>query len=693
MMKYTVLATALSALCLLPSLPGAAPVPSMRPASTLAAQEVIDLDKFLKEFHRAMEIKATKEMASITRRNPDAALILIIEYGERISIQTNEELETDMAAFVRAWRDAFNSEFGAIMYEYFSLMKVQVRSFRGQRIGDFKVFERDYNAAIEARDWAALDLACERYEVLAKSFVKAGDYYYSSECWRRAAVGFDSGIRGNDADIERAGKAYAEVVATRKRIELEDRHYAQAKARGDQLLGLIKQGADSSGDGSGGSEKEGFTRKVSGISLGESVTRALEFEMLTDLKGAYRPAYQVTELAPIWNGFNFGKPGTTANILSFKEGPQGIRTGGGVSIDVDRDGTGDLDVDITGNIEPVEFVIGEGEAERKWGFLAQVMGEDEIYQGIGTNMGVSENNMSLPILPGASMKGEIDGVPFRVIDDNLDGTYGSQPHYWEFWGLEGGSTQPEYDTIVVGKSKRAIPWSEYVQVESQWYQVLSGNFGKEIVTSKAQLETGTLKLSFSGPKPSFMIIRGANAFQFCFFDLLAGGKDGIEVPAGTYSLLAGGIEKGKRKQTMKALILPSVNLKAWTVKPGETTTIEMGAPFSFRFKAEESSKIVRVKGKSVVVVGSAGERYERLWNCSPRPEVAMRKAGTKKSGRAVSMPSILDRDSLFDQGFGAAWYPLDLELDKRKPGEEVELMLLEKKHKLFGKIESDWKKP
>ena len=690
MMKFSSFATSLGALCFLVTGALATAPLTSRALPTPTVQEQIDLEKFLEDFHRAMEIKATAEMANITRRNPEAALFLIIDYGERISIQSNEILETDMAAFIAAWKSAFNSDFGLIMYEYFSLMKVQVRSFRGQRIGDFKVFERDYQKAIAAKDWAALDLSCERYEVLAGAFVKAGDHYYASECWRRAAVAYDEGVRGNAANIEKAGQAYAEVVTARKRIELEDQHYSNAKSRSDQLLGQLKDSGKGAARGKGEAEGD-FTRKLAGVSLSEAVTIPLEFEMYESLKGPFRPAYHLTDITPIWSGFNFGKPGTTSNILSYQSGPQGIRSSGGVMIDTNRDGTGDLEVAITGNVEPVEFTIGEGDAERKWGFLTQLLGNDEIYQGIGMNMGVSEQNMSLYIAPAATMKGEIDGVPFRVIDDNVDGTYGSQPQYWGLWGLSGGSVQPEYDTIVVDEGKRAQPWSEYVKVGESWYQIRSVNFGKEITASKAKLETGMLKLDFKGPKPDFLIVRGANTFEFCFYDVLAGGKKGIEVPAGDYSLLAGGLVKGKRKQAMKALILPSVHMKLWTVKPGESTTIEMGAPFGFSFTTKDSSRSVKIKGESVVVTGKAGERYERLWNCSTRPDAQMRKAGTRKSGRTESMPVILDRDSLFDAGFGAAWFPLDLELTKKKQGEEVEIMLIEKKNKLFGEIVSEWK--
>ena len=37
------------------------------------------------------------------------------------------------------------------------------------------------------------------------------------------------------------------------------------------------------------------------------------------------------------------------------------------------------------------------------------------------------------------------------------------------------------------------------------------------------------------------------------------------------------------------------------------------------------------------------------------------------------------------------WFPFDGKVAKKKSGEDVEVRLFEKKNKLFGKIESDWK--
>ena len=94
------------------------------------------------------------------------------------------------------------------------------------------------------------------------------------------------------------------------------------------------------------------------------------------------------------------------------------------------------------------------------------------------------------------------------------------------------------------------------------------------------------------------------------------------------------------------------------------------------------------------MVGSHGERYERLWNCAARPEVSVRKAGVKRGGKKEKMDRLQNLDELTPDNkrvwsYVDAWYPLDLEMPKKEG--KVVVQLREKKNKLFGAIESVWK--
>ncbi len=107
----------------------------------------------------------------------------------------------------------------------------------------------------------------------------------------------------------------------------------------------------------------------------------------------------------------------------------------------------------------------------------------------------------------------------------------------------------------------------------------------------------------------------------------------------------------------------------------------------------KGAEAVTVAGASVTVVGSRGERYERTWGCAPRPDVMLRKAGSRKGGKGEKMGAVMDLNAM-EEGkrifsYGDTWRPLDTTVDNKY--DEVEVQLVEKKNKLFGKIESVWK--
>jgi hypothetical protein len=292
-----------------------------------------------------------------------------------------------------------------------------------------------------------------------------------------------------------------------------------------------------------------------------------------------------------------------------------------------------------------------------------------------------------------SMVGSLGGTDIRVIDENLDGLYGGQAWSWEYLGLTKGNLHWELDSVVLGGSKRALPWSELLQVGDQWYRMAAPDAGTRLEATPVEVPTGKLKLDFKGPSVSWLVVQGAGALERCYYDV-ASEKGGVEVPAGTYSLLVGEVRKGKKQQTAKALMVPGTSTPTWTVEAGKTTEVALGGPFGFDFQTAGAEEAVTVLGKSVVITGAHGERYERPWNCRARPEVEIRKPGSKKGNKPEEMDVVLDMLEMNDSGgfaFGQqdAWFPLDTTF--AFSGEEYEVRLSEKKNPLFGKIESEWK--
>jgi hypothetical protein len=194
-----------------------------------------------------------------------------------------------------------------------------------------------------------------------------------------------------------------------------------------------------------------------------------------------------------------------------------------------------------------------------------------------------------------------------------------------------------------------------------------------------------------GVSADWLLVRGTGDREDCFFDLLAN-RGGVEVPTGTYELYTGQVSKGKRDQLAKALVCPSSNTPTWRVDPGQTAVVELGAPFGFDFDFTQDDERVTVDGGSIVVTGRGRETYQRLWNCVVHPELESRRAGSSRGGKEGKLRSAESQEDITDNqnDFSLAWRPFNYEFDKKKPGETLELQMLEKKNKLFGKIESDW---
>src|SRR6185503_13944414 len=228
----------------------------------------------------------------------------------------------------------------------------------------------------------------------------------------------------------------------------------------------------------------------------------------------------------------------------------------------------------------------------------------------------SDDNMSLYVAPAASLVGTLNGVRVRVIDDNMDGLYGSEPKNWRWPGLLEGEDQPDLDSVVIGDAKVARPWSRLQKIGDAWFELTPTENGLDFTASAVQVQSGTLQLDLKGLPATWLVVRGVGeGFETLFYELVNGGTNKAEVPAGAYEVYVGQIASGKKDQTMKALILPGSKSRTWKVGAGETTKLELGMPLTLDFAVRQDEETVTVDAKSLVVIGRGGETYQRLWNC------------------------------------------------------------------------------
>ncbi|MFT7539852.1 MAG: hypothetical protein ACI9K5_000811 [Gammaproteobacteria bacterium] len=388
--------------------------------------------------------------------------------------------------------------------------------------------------------------------------------------------------------------------------------------------------------------------------------------------------------------------GSTAKLATFEESPTFMRLGATkIGVDWDNDGEADAEVSMTGSVTPLQFTVGEGDNAREMALLLNVGLQDDTFHGFRQDLGPSDGYMGVFFAPAGSMVVDLAGTSLRIFDGNVDGIYGSLGEAvksWQYAGCRKDSYQPDLDSIQIGNSKHAVPFSEMIQVDGNWYSLQVELNGNRISAQPvANVPTGTVKLKMKGVSADFLVLSGIGSLENLYFDVMANGAKGVEVPAGTYALFSGQVSKGKRQQTMKALILPGSGMNNFTVAEGETLTIEFGAPFGFDFGISQNDDTVTIDEDSVIITGKGGETYQRLWNCVPLVDVLVRQAGARKGVDVGTLRPSQSREEITANGWVSAWFPISRELDKGKmSGDEVEVQLFQKKNKLFGKIESAW---
>jgi hypothetical protein len=647
---------------------------------------------FMAEFRKLMQIQGKDEMVALMRKHQTEAILAIRETAQLISDGSSDELETDMQALVSTFEKAFDSRFAQIEYDYFSLrltgeFKKKHKELQTRYIAKLK----DYNDAAAKKDANLLAAVAQEFDSLGLAFGELGDDYLTAECCLGVAKCFSEELVGSKADLRRVCDGWKGFIAARDKCELQDTLYTQAKELVEHLE------TTGFGDPSKGPEARAAATAAEKAATDSSYTATplkATFELVPDLEALQRPLYTADTNYQLWAGVSMAKQGTTATFQALEKSPTVVRTGATkAAVDLNGDGTGEVEIALTGKITPVQLTLGEGDEARPWAFLAVNGIEQDTYQGFKLNLAPTTDFMTIYVAPAASLVGMVNGVRVQVFDDNMDGVYGSPPKEWQYIGVVEGSTQRDVDSVRIGEEKFARPWSRLQKIGDAWYKLEPTPTGVDLQATRQDVETGTMQLDIKGVEATWMIVRGTGEQKDLFFDIASGGANTVELPAGGYELYVGQVAMGKRAQMAKALVLPGKNTPLWKVSPGSPTKVALGAPFGFQFTFKQDEKTVTVEGPSIAVTGRSQETYQRLWNCVVTAEVNLRKAGSGKGKKEGKLQPVTSQEPIyqeFNNDYRVVWFPVTVPLDKPKENETVEVQLFEKKNKLFGKIESEW---
>jgi len=253
--------------------------------------------------------------------------------------------------------------------------------------------------------------------------------------------------------------------------------------------------------------------------------------------------------------------------------------------------------------------------------------------------------------------------------------------------LRGNPLFRDLDAMVVGKSKVAVPFSDVVRLGDTWTRIkLSDTQGKTLKTRAMSLDSGFVKVDWDGPNPPTSLVVGeVRELQGAYFDVA--GKKAVEVPVGRYQIAIGKIDKGKKTQAQQVWIFKGKS-KAFEVKAGETTTLEMGGAYRFEFETENDGRKFTIKGDSILLY----DRFDALiGKMAPNillPEVTIKTetGSTLSKGKEMRIVSTEE----FNKGHFRAYLPQDFEIDK-SPSAKCQARLSLKKDKfLGGPFDSEW---
>ena len=648
-------------------------------ASPVTLQGLAD---FKEKFEQARKVNAKDEMRKLVRTRKDDAVFYVVEVAESIANNPSEIVFERMAAISEAWSAEVRTPFCENMERFFSNLSGPFKTDRRKFMLEYKKLEKAWFENIGgAKDRQVLNQHAAAFKRLAESFTAIGDKYFESNSWQFVALSLDDIHEKGGPDLRGAAEGYKACLEARKAVGLKDKVVTGYEERLRQLEAL----------GYGEAPKEGSPEAAAAAEAAKPFTVQAAAAEPLEPGDLVRPNWFLDDHFVIWHQIYLQGKGSSAAIGRLEGGPQALRTKAAeVLVDVDRDGAGDVELPLRGRPQVISMELGDGDAKRPWSFLAMVGHEQTQYQGIQYNSALQDNSALIFIAPSASMTFDLEGTSVQVIDENMNGEFGDTPGTWAHIGLSEGVYQPEPDSMLIGGGKRAVPYSEFVQVGDQWYQLTPQNGGTSFEVARMSFPVGELKLDFGkGPKPSYVILKGRDRFENLYVDLVGSKK--VEVPVGRYTLAYGMVSKGKKLQSIKALMVADSDTKAWDVRPGETTEVELGGPFDLDFDVQLEGDELTVPGQSVVVVGRGGERYERMWNCVLDPDVSWRKAGSGRGSKGEGMGTHGDQDAMQKYGYPAVWFPKDLTLRVKAGEEGVEASLFVKKNKLFGKLQSTWR--
>jgi hypothetical protein len=552
-------------------------------------------------------------------------------------------------------------------------------------------------AAEQARTGKAWDDSVAAYENAARSFEVLADWEYMVFCLVRCGeIQRKRSFKWDEAQyLKRIIDVAGKLVFVEPALKISTDNLRILIASGVDPDGARPADAPSGSDARGGIGLEAFEQG--------SKQQAFSFERASHKKGitgVELPGFYCTEQYQLWpvtwveeqgpSDFDYGR-------LHFKPGGNlwSLSRDGMETFLLDCDGDGEPEARFSASSTPSFIEIDDPAGGNPYGFRVATLSDREPLFDIDTNYAPDEKGARLRFFTAYWYEAKVLGENWKIFDLDMDGSLGT-PYVWgsdpytdldqlkdSFWTT---------DAVQIGRSKRAIPWSTVLPVGGEFYRTWVDFPKGQIKLRKMNIATGEVLLDVdTKTKPQVVVVRAVGEqLQDAYFDIVPARKGRpVTLPVGTYQLAYGRISKGKKTNMDQARIYIG-DSSPFEVKEGETTTIEMGAPYKLTFRTRDHVEGTELDARSLRIFGRGGEEYAMLYNEPLRPTLEVRDGADRKVGKPRELRQAGMSEWEIDELNNVLWFPLD-EVVQVPRGESYSLRLTQKAHGLLGgPFESDW---
>jgi hypothetical protein len=573
-------------------------------------------------------------------------------------------------------------------------------------MNDMYLAEEDFDGALTSTGDEAWARVADQFGSCAASFEKLGDLEFAVRALN------------NVADVElRRNRQWERAVALQHMVELAGRlPFKDAAAEGavTELERLRALGFDPSqpkpdpsampvggdaapaADANGGGP--GRTLDSFAAGAGPVTVRLAPDAPKKGLAPVVLPGFFPLENHFLWTYSWLEGDGPTAfdtqRSVFFAPGGkrwQLLREGFEFFIDADGDGQGDATISPSSTPQRIEVPLGDG---RTWPVMACLPGDQEQQFGMELNYAPTPTTARVRFNIAGGMRGEVLGESWLVLDSNMTGTYGDLV---DQWGDGFTATTPELETwwhdpdaVQVGKGKVALPFSSVMPVGGAFYRASITPDGAELTLRKLDLATGQVKLDCATkvPPTHVLIEEVGGSLPAAILNVVPAKKGGsVTVPAGSWRLAMARLESGTKTGLQQVRVYRGRS-QAFSVEPGKTTTLALGAPYQLRFRPA-GGDIRTEEGETTITFGSlrvfgrGGEEYAQCFDESLQPEVEILGADGKKLVKGYKTLRA-DLELWTTAGERCLYVPAPIRVSELKDTAKLEFRLAQKSHGLLG---------